>query len=513
MPCEALLSIGERQEIRTTLQKEWKGMHDMIFHEQQAPLGNVTSQRSMCQKLGMCVCDGSGHKAFTFHKKLVGVLRPLFTPLRQRKQKQPDGSTKPVEFSAAQKEKQIVLKSRRKVLNDSFLVIRLDHKPSANVIQDAQYVHRSWSALARRSLGQVSTVDKRKVPSLWLHLGYANLSTWEMAVLPLRQDGEPDDQGVQRLIVHDPAADTVSLFAKSIDFDITWSLQAYSVINDGRMLGLEEMCPNWVLVQEMNLDAVEFWHGWLQESKAQKEAKSAQPPRKRGGPASSEPKAKQARLTDVARSSRDGAADAGHAGPDPAEPAVPDRPDDGLDTLEPDEDEENKSKLDEEENRLHDIMDDVSQADSIGSMEALDVDAPEVVAEPSSSSRPGPANPEAGAGSHDGPDTEPPARARASPNEEGDRGPRKAAKPTTVVSMGMHEIRFNAESNSFMAVCRRKEHNLDGSDCKKVRTANKPSRNFRMNPGQGRPLGLLASWLLAADAHATGSEHKDAIVQ
>ena len=264
---QELLSVGERQGHRAALNNEWKKMRDIIFHDQQAPIRGVTVQRSLCQKLGMCVCTGDkvGRKALLFHKGLVSFARPLFTPKRQRQKPLPDGRMVPVQMTPAQQEQQAVLKGRRAVLDDGCLVFRLQHQSESAAVSEARFVHTSWSNLARRSLGQ--RADGSRPSTLWLHIGYVNLSTWEMAILPLCADGEPDSEGLQRLVVQSPyaAKDTVSFFSKAVDFDVSWSLQAFEIINDGRELGLDEMCPNWVLVKQMKLESAIFWRGWLQE--------------------------------------------------------------------------------------------------------------------------------------------------------------------------------------------------------------------------------------------------------
>ena len=74
----------------------------------------------------------------------------------------------------------------------------------------------------------------------------------------------------------------------------------------------------------------------------------------------------------------------------------------------------------------------------------------------------------------------------------------------------MGEIRYNKDSNTFMAVCRHPDH-ADTAECKKVRTANRPGRRVLSNPGQGRPVGLLLAWLKLGELCASADEHKQAI--
>lgn len=138
------------------------------------------------------------------------------------------------------------------------------------------------------------------------------------------------------------------------------------------------------------------------------------------------------------------------------------------------------------------------------------------VPEPASSSCPAPA-PEPASSSHAVPEPPPPPPSADPPPPE-DPAKRGAAPAYKFVSKTKEnpdiklkfnefgEIRYNIKKQSFYAVCHR--HSGAGAECRRTRTALGPSaRNCLRNPGQGRPLGLLAAWLVQAGDHRSEVMH------
>ena len=69
------------------------------------------------------------------------------------------------------------------------------------------------------------------------------------------------------------------------------------------------------------------------------------------------------------------------------------------------------------------------------------------------------------------------------------------------------DIRYNALSESFLAVCKQPGH----GDCRRSRTSRAAKTLNERSAGQGRPLGLLAAWLDAGSRRSTGDAHKASI--
>ena len=95
-------------------------MHELMVHSAQPSLDDevsTTAAPTMCARLGLCVCDGLGLKSLRYHRKLVFSIKRDFTPQRQRRKKQADGSFKAIDFSPEQKEKQPILAAHRRLLS------------------------------------------------------------------------------------------------------------------------------------------------------------------------------------------------------------------------------------------------------------------------------------------------------------------------------------------------------------------------------------------------------------
>ena len=497
----------------------WEQMHELYNHDEQRAVQNTVPDETLCRQMGFCVCDGLGFKALCFHRKLVACLRPQFTPVRRRKKLQPDGTKKIPELPPAEKEKEAVVRGHRKLLQESFIVLRLQHvgyEASAGARPSAtNFLHDSWSRMAYKALGLANPQEDPK--TLWLHIGHLNLTTWRMAVLPLDEDPEQQDDGSVRLTVQKPshnAADSVVCFCRSVNLQVRWSVTAFSMISDGRELTLDEMVPNWVLVKKLPaMESACFWQGWeIEEERERAAAAAKQKGKKRAaaksGASSSNTKHMKKRLgpgdpatgpdaEEVVENSE--AADA-------AEPGIPNN--DNDDDLFSGDDVEERERIKREEESLQDLLDMEAPSEASSSL----VDEADLLAElealhAQDASKPGPDAP-ADAAAVDVPEVHEPSASSAG---YGPHGPRKTGEPTTVVVLpDLGEIRFNKVENNYIAICKDPRH-VGGAECKRVRTANAPSGRRGSNPGQGRPLGLLVRWLQLAPSHATSEGHKRAI--
>ena len=257
--------MAERSKMRSMLADKWDSMHNMYLHDEQPALGEVPARLkpTPCCQMGLCVCSGAGLKAKLFHKNLVSFLRPAFTPKRQRRKRQHDGTYKPVPWTPAEKEQQAVLGSHRKLLKEGFIVLRLEHQEDSKL--EAHFLHDSWARLASKALGQ-SNASSGHAQSIWLHLGYVNYTSWGMGLLQLVEDHErlPCDRW-HRLLVQDPyrASDCLACFRAAVDFDLQWAAKVYHILSDCAVLELSEMVPNWVHVVELqSVESFCCWQGW-----------------------------------------------------------------------------------------------------------------------------------------------------------------------------------------------------------------------------------------------------------
>ena len=375
--------MGSRSDLRANLQKGWESMHELYVHEEQPPVKEAPSETTLCSRVGHCVCSGLGLKALCCHRRLVQFLRPLFTPKRKRKKQ--EGQAKQVELSAAEKAKQELLLTHRKLLTEAFIVLRVAHEGSVEQADGAeapfQDLGRSWSEMALQALG--CTSDPAAQQPLWMHIGHLNLTTWSMAVLPLDLDAEPRHDGLLRLNVKRPygAADSLTYFTAALDFNLTLNVTAYVIVSDNRVLGLPEMIPDWILVQKLeSIPSSRFWDGWQSEedNRKQRELAKAQKAagRKRGGrqAAKSEPAPKRRRRPaedgHAAEYATDNAADLEESVGGAADEGAQDPFFDGFDfAIDDPLDDESRERLERQDDLLRELLGDTSDKHSEGSKE------------------------------------------------------------------------------------------------------------------------------------------------
>lgn len=501
-------------------------MNDLYIHDEQVPInpGDRAKTQSLCNQLGLCVCQDDGQKALRFQQQLAFFLRHDFTPKRKRKQR--DGSA-PEPLSAAETLKQSTLKRNRQLLSEAFVVLRL--QPAISTLPDdyeppteRSVVHNSWTELAMKELGLDLSGSSRATSAadaLWLHVGHVNFSSWYMGLLELNHVSGPDETGYIRLHVSNPAkaSHSVRAFAQNINFDTTWQVSCYTIVSNSSQLTLEEMSPYWVEVQEFqDVGKFNFWMGWEQERRKMEAIKKRQTgssakKRKPAAEPSKAPKAKKARPLEGGEKAPEAEAGAEAEETAAEEPVLPA-------TAELEDVAANHVLLDESDD---------SDGHSFGSSVCSLLQAFESESEAAGSDleKSGPVQKivePAAASSGDPPPSAaaavPSSAAHPSSEETKERakhivsGPRAAPVPTSGVDFSYHgELRYNSEQNHIMACCSR-----HGIECRKVRTtkpsADGASSRTGLKIGQGRPLGLLAAWLKVAENHDTAASHKDNFV-
>ena len=273
---QVLLSRGQRSDFRANLVTEWERMHELCVHDEQTTIQGDEKTGTVCARLGICVCEGLGLKALRCHRRLVELLRPQFTPRRKRKK----NTAAPAPMSQLEKDRQTALATHRRLLQEGFIVLRLEHKPEVRFATGSeapfQFLSPAWTNMALRSLGTTAQPDE--LPTVWIHLGHLNFTTWSMAVLVLEEDPEPRADGLLRLVVKQPyrACDALSCFLECMDFSVSWNVTVYNIVSDDRVLTLQEMVPNWVLVRPLpSISSACFWKGWEVEEDIRKEQEMA----------------------------------------------------------------------------------------------------------------------------------------------------------------------------------------------------------------------------------------------
>ena len=348
---------------------------------------------------------------------------------------------------------------------------------------------------------------------LWFHIGHVNLRNWLFSGLVLKRTDTvpgpvPGQQRIRLQVEPDARFDwCISLF-RCVQFRVPCFLQLYHILSDDSSLLDEEMTPDWVLVQEFGaVPCLRIWKGEDEEAqdraKARKRSRATGPGRKRPGSALQAADVKRSRTGTGStpagrRALGDGVPEQGED--DDAEVLVDDHiwldeeedsVGDGVDNLELTESE--ASALCDED----DEHEDADLAEAAVAEVPPPPEVPEASNEASSSSRPEAARP---------------ARRHApEPSARETREPTSRVKQFKDLSVpfGTHgDMRYNIMSESILAVCGNPAH---GPACKRTRTVRPAARSSFTNPGQGRPVGLLAAWLEESHKHSSSEAHRDAI--
>ena len=273
IPLQELLADGERSRIRARLLEAWEDLHDMRLHDEEPQIqDNSSNMPSLCNQLGFCVCEqgGLGMKSWLFHRRLTVFLKSVFVPRRTKRKQDESGRMVPVDLTPAQQQSQAKLKRQRSLLNDAFIVLKIEASSNhvlTDVLPSESFVHSSWMRMALSPL--------QHGPScLWLHIGHVNFSTWAMGFLKLHEV-DKDENGYTRLSVGDVAEACHSVrafFQSQQDFDVNWRCSVHQILSNSDILIRDDMCSDWVLVKELaDLPVFEFWQGWLAENAKHRE--------------------------------------------------------------------------------------------------------------------------------------------------------------------------------------------------------------------------------------------------
>ena len=549
---QVLLSGKHRLPLRQRLKDMWEKINFLYVHEDQEPIPSTTSSQQLCVQFGMCVCSGIGLQALSFHKRLTSFLRPFFTPKRRRSKKDPvTGKRIEIELTGAEKQKQVALKAQKQLMDDGFVVIKIEQ--ANNLHADSHFegfeslMGSSWAKLAADCLQDdgvgcaPSSSAHASNKACWFHCGHVNYNNWFLCLMPLKPVGEPNQAGLQRLEVFDRVKPQMSVhtFAEHFDFDVAWNLKMYTIESATSELSLDEMYPNWVLVREYtSFSACQAWRGWAEEERFRKEEQKRARGKAEGGKKRTNAertegshglninRSKKRRVASQPVSeSLQGDQNAVEDDVNLEFPVPPVELNDPTDDMNMDihlfDDGADSESHASEDSLLSALRGSNGRPESEAS--ALGEDGEEITFDLDLEPAQGqthlgtehPDRPEPASSSRVVADTvEPPVPAGSIKKATATATvTRKAGESTIILRVeDFGELRLNEAQNHIMAVCNNPRH-LD-SECRKVRTLKPPGcRALWSNPGQGRPLGLLTSWLVAGYRWDTAEQHKSALAE
>jgi hypothetical protein len=466
--------------LKRKLEERWDQRHSMFLDSKVPKVVDTPSKRFMqtqCQKLGICVCQGSGHEAFCLHQNLVALARPFFAVPKTRKPKGSKVKVKNVKPQA------------RRHLDKAYLVLSLTaaRKEPAEQVDD-----RNWGQLA------VDLTRPAGEPiSHWLHVSYVNCSSWHFSVLHLDEanEGKAREDGLHILKVQSPAKFTTSFeaFSEALDFDCTWTAKWHIMEIRREPLTAEEMIPNTIEVRQYTgIPPFKVWRGSAVEAEERHERGMRQKERakkmRRDMPNKKQPRRPRPRGGRGRGCVADhGAGDLGdYDDPGAQEPVGPEGSDDG-----------NNSSSDAESaaSGVNDIPGWAANAEpwlhpvvEASGSEPLAPPPDATAAEPQPQPPPPP----------DATAAEPPPLPAARLVRPG----RIKTHQEEVFPVPGGEIRYNCVTNVLVAHCGNAEH----GDCRKQRTLKAQLRGSARG-GQGRPIGLLTAWLQEGARHDDRDQH------
>jgi hypothetical protein len=438
---------------------------------------------SLCQRLGFCTCAGDGFQALQFMRRFTAFIKPSFTPPRKTK------SFKARDHTREEKGQHQKLADNRNLLDEGFIVVRLFKTP----VEDLGFTALDgWGALALQTLGcQEPSSSEQQCDDLWVQIGYVNFNVWGWSFMRLMPDGV-SERGLQRLLVANQPYIKHSLIgiAELLDFQQSFQTKVYTIISDDAKLSQDEMVPNWVLVKELSAVS-EFcvWLGSVEEQRirdAEEEKRRNKSAGKRKRCDQQRPSRPSAQIA-ATRPSRPSASGSVAMAPiidetdaNPGEGSDSDNSHKTVDLFGPTDDEVAGSGPSDHESEAG--LSNGSAASVLGGNAAED-DVFLDEAEPE----------------HEVAEAEPEQARAAKPRE----------KDYPAVHFAPHgEFRFNVFSQTMTAVCTDPRH---APDCRRGRTVLPSARAGVSFAGQGRPVGLLAAWLMMGDNHADSGSHKKAM--
>jgi len=508
--------------------KKWSAEHAVFYHAQQPKIcidNNKLFTPAVCYTHSVCVCGKhpkSRPDALHVFNRLVDKLKQIFTETKTH------------------------VSEQRLLLETGAIVFRIRSSSVEDVLEGVQ----PGSAF---------------VAEYFVHVGYVNFKTWSFTILRLTKVTNRNQNGYLQLTPvacdgHIPfhgIRTFVQFAAENLDFKLAFTLKIYKLVSNDEMLSEEFMVGKCVEVEEFkNIQEFTFWMGSSHERrqrslKASKSKGSAKPQKRRQsenetGALDKPPKRrKQHSAKNMSMTTPFSALSILANVDDDATAAVSSRQ--NADNLEkllvsdwPDSEGSIESRVEfpntdishedgEEEASFEDDQIDDSRAsdDDDDGNDNLDFDSDggsgresehtdpllELLQEMSSSSSDENVGPEddkkssssdsssSSSSSSDGASTDLGLEVSDGDSDRKLPRERRVAMSEYTMAFGDHELHFNLTGQYLRAHC-----SLHGEGCRRQRTVN-PSKFAFHNRGQGRPIGLLTSWLESASKFATRNEH------
>ena len=479
-------------------------MHRVICHEDQPQIKlNLESvfKSTRCHDLHICVCGGSPNSlpdVWLFFRKLCSYLKLNFPKTKTQ------------------------ISESRALLQDGKIVLQFEMKMPA-VEHAASEGSDDW--LDRIADGSES--PQAPPNNAYFHFGFCNYKSWNFCGMQLEEVAQVNHHGFLELKpsglpAEDHGVKTVCQFlASHIDLDSAYALHVLEIISDDTILPATEMPGRIVEVQAYTkLETCEIWRGSAIEKAHRRETaanrRSDRPkkaPKGRRAKPSETAAKPQARGRDpIAHSQGSATVDHCNASDDSDSGPGDDQQNDDdhvadYPCLNDESDvEDSEAPRDSESNSGSSSSSSNGDSTSSSSSSSTD-DILKMLAEEASSAQDcddeadlfDPAN---DSDSTEGNLSDIPVQLGARDEPEVESIARRAPLPQLSIRVAEHgDIRYNILDGYFQAACA-----LHGSECRRRRTASSSERI----QGQGRPLGLLTAWLMAANKYSSKQDHVNA---
>ena len=240
---------------------------------------------SKCASLALCVCKGRGLQAHFFAENVRRLLRPLASVKRRRR----DKVTK--QFMEPPHPKPRV----RQLLEAGKLVLRFQQRVPEQI--DTSLPHAmNWDLFAQDILdgrSRVSSVRHDVGPPLaqsmdvWFHVGYMNYGNLLYSGVRLVYGGPSlhrDDFLILQVDSELEVVTDLELFVKHCCFEQLWDVKFYEVVVLDVDIPSENMIPNQILARQLDeavASTLQVWKGICQEEE-ERELAAAEAARRRG---------------------------------------------------------------------------------------------------------------------------------------------------------------------------------------------------------------------------------------
>lgn len=525
----------------TALDESWQNRCVLSTHEASPKLDLRNAFKpTECCSLAFCNHQGSGQQAFFMHRKLLQCLKPLIRAIKQPRQKAGD-KTDP---SNAKKRKPVYPEAR-KLLDAGFAVLKLESVlprmdppdpleplPLCDDADDCDGIgNPAWNNYVKKHLDSRHSAhalehQQELCEKHWLHIGFMNHQSGIFTVVPLLCDTE----GARSDLVTAENAVAYRSFEyilHHLDLKKEWKFSLCRILCDDTVLTESEMVPGHLLsVAPMpNSEEIIFWKGQHAEQNMRAAAAAAQAKKRartRKRPKDTRPR-RQLKLEDVLPQ-QDGMA------------AIEDLQDDDSSAEKSDDTSSStssstsisadfESRLDNDDTVAfaeihkvaesrdcaqdpshsdHDPDDEANQVPNFEADEinvALNADIAEAVPHASMHVDPPAAMPDVPVAVAAEPKPKPRPKAEPSSSSRHRGGTRHSADDGSIARItipGHGELVYYMDLECIQAKCNDPRH----GDCRRQRSIKPGAR-----PGQGRPIGLLVSWLMQQDKFETQQAH------